>query len=414
MVLRSVTLAIGTLLAAVNSTASVQNAGNMLAEIGVHHIRTRGDIDSTLIRRGSPRGPASTEALTEVEVAGQSRSEAVAAAALSDAIAAAAPASAITTADIAAMLEHEKQMATPAAAATSTNAYADAVLASHPVAYWQLAERTGNKADAQGPACGQDGGVAFGDMCSVAGRILGTPTLGAESLIPSNSNNKAIKFDGRADQEIVIPDSAFINTNDTGYDARTVELWFKAGDLGGINRTIYEEGNAPHSGINIYAREAVAGSVELYMYSWDRGNGEIEYGTPLINPFPIKCTVEKNQPYYAAFVFSGGDLKVSGYIKGPSSASVELCGEMSGLPQLVRLRHHGHGGGNAIIGGVQGTARATGMTVMDGTSHNFIGTIDEVAVYNRALPQTELQSHVAAAGTSSMPAPAPAPAPASA
>ena len=33
-----------------------------------------------------------------------------------------------------------------------------------------------------------------------------------------------------------------------------------------------------------------------------------------------------------------------------------------------------------------------------------------MAVYNRALPQTELQSHVAAAGTPAMPAPAPAPA----
>jgi len=281
---------------------------------------------------------------------------------------------------------------------TTSDAYSKAVLKSKPVAYWQLGELSGNRADAQGPACGQDGGVSFGDPCAIAGNILGTPALGANSLIPSNTNDKAISFDGSSNQEVVIPDSAFLNTNDEGYLARTVELWFEAGDLGGINRTVYEEGNAPHAGLSIYASDSGT-TTELFMYAWDRGNNEVDFGTSLINPDPIRCAIQKDTPYYVALVFSNADLAVTGYIKRPTSNKVELCGKMTGLPKSVKLRHHGHGGGNAIIGGVQGTARATGTTQMDGNSHNFVGTIDEVAVYNRALPESELQAHVIAAST---------------
>lgn len=358
-------VAVTALLAAV-PVAAVQVSGRMVAEIGVNNIQAAAS-QPALIRRDVP---ASKEEKAPAEPQADE-----------------AP----TTSDTA-------DVATTTLAPTTSDAYSKAVLKSKPVAYWQLGDLSGNSADAQGPACGQDGGVSYGDPCAIAGQILGTPTLGANSLIPSNTNDKAISFDGTSNQEVVIPDSAFLNTNDQGYLARTVELWFEAGDLGGINRTVYEEGNAPHCGLSIYASDSGT-TTELFMYAWDRGNNEVEFGTPLVNPNPIRCAIQKDTPYYVALVFSNADLTVTGYIKRPTSNKVELCGQMTGLPTSVKLRHHGHSGGNAIIGGVQGTARATGTTQMDGDSHNFVGTIDEVAVYNRALPERELQAHVSAAST---------------
>lgn len=277
-----------------------------------------------------------------------------------------------------------------------SHAYEEAVQASRPVAYWKLTDRIGNSARADGPACGQDGGIEFGDPCLVDGAIIGNPKLGVTSLISSSTDNLAIEFDGSS--HIVIPDSPYINANDTGYPERTVELWFSAGDLGATNRSIFEEGNAPHSGISIFAQTLGAQGAELSMYLWDRGNGEVDFGNALINPDPIRCQFELNKPVYAALVFSGADMSVTGYIKRPNE-DVTICGKMSDLPTGALLRHHGHGGGNAIIGGIKGTSRTSGLTVIDDTEqHDFVGSIDEVAIYNRALPQSELAQHVTAAG----------------
>lgn len=364
-----------TALLATVPVAAVQVNGRMVAEIGVNNIEAAVS-QPALIRRDVPLSPTAKQTPAEPQAD-----------------------EAPTTSDTADVV-----VVTTTLAPTTSDAYSKAVLKSKPVAYWQLGDLSGNRADAQGPACGQDGGVSFGDPCAIAGRILGTPTLGANSLIPSNTNDKAISFDGSSNQEVVIPDSAFLNTNDQGYLARTIELWFEAGDLGGINRTVYEEGNAPHCGLSIYASDS-GSTTELFMYAWDRGNNEVEFGTTLVNPDPIRCAIQKDTPYYVALVFSNADLTVTGYIKRPTSNKVELCGQMTGLPTSVKLRHHGHMGGNAIIGGVQGTTRATGTTQMDGNSHNFVGTIDEVAVYNRALPKGELQAHVSAAGTPVVAAP---------
>jgi len=59
----------------------------------------------------------------------------------------------------------------PASALT----YEASVLASRPVAYWSLGNIGGGKARGLGAACGQPGGVEFGDPCRVDGNILGTP-----------------------------------------------------------------------------------------------------------------------------------------------------------------------------------------------------------------------------------------------
>lgn len=352
------------------AAAVADDDGRRTAEIGVHHIEAK-EPQSPLMRRQQESNPA-------------------------------------------AMVQPSHKNA----AGTNTDAYKNAVLASKPVAYWKLGDLTGDKADADpdSPACGPDG-TASGDPCAVRGSIHGIPTdpdamLGADSLIYTQQTDKAMQFAGTSDNEIVIPDDEYININDTGYLERTVELWFKADSVSPDGDVIYEEGSANDGGINIYVK-----GDKLYMYAWDRGNNEAnnaEYGTTLVATHPIECAIETGKIYYAAFVFCGGWCSIddkartaSAYIKKPGSSNkVEACGTSMTLPAGARIPHHGESnsanvayGGNAVIGGVKGSTRTSGTTLYNTqTGHNFVGTIDEVAIYNRALPVTELQKHVTAAG----------------
>lgn len=292
---------------------------------------------------------------------------------------------------------------------TSSSAYMDAVLASDPVGYWSMGDVGGGKARGQGRACGQPGGLLFGDPCFVDGAILGSPQM-RSGLVPSNTANQAMLFSGNDNEEVKIPDSHYINTNETGYDQRTVELWFESASIGGINRTIYCEGNEAHSGLSMYVKDDDMGDTRLYMFAWDRGNHENEFGTVLINPAPISCAIEKQKAYYVAMEFNAHNQSFMAWIKHPDSSELELCGITADLPVNVRLRHHGHGGGNAVIGGIHTSSRAAGDAQMVGSSHNFNGIIDEVAIYNRALPKAELIAHIEAASavaTTTKAAPAP-------
>jgi len=134
------------------------------------------------------------------------------------------------------------------------------------------------------------------------------------------------------------------------------------------------------------------------MYMWDRGNNEVDFGTSLINPDPIKCTVKRGVANYLALVYKNTDNKVVGYVRRPGEDVVE-CGEIKDLPFSNLLHHHGHDNHNVVIGGLNigGDTRLSAANIVDGASHGWKGVIDEVAVYNRALPATELQEHVDAA-----------------
>lgn len=283
---------------------------------------------------------------------------------------------------------------------TSSTAYADAVMDSDPVAFWTMGDVGGGRSHGKGRACGQANGLKFGDPCLVDGHIIGAPKLKI-GLVPSNRANKAMEFSGSDNEEVRIPDHELINVDALGYTARTVELWFQSRSPGTINRTIYCEGNEAHSGLNMYVKEDDDGKLRLYMFAWDRGNHDSEFGTTLINPDPISCPIKKDTPYYVAMEFNAPPNKAgsfTGYVKAPNSgAELELCGQLTDIPVNVRLRHHGHGGGNAIIGGIHTSSRASGIVQMLGKTHNFKGRVNDVALYNRALPKEELLRHYNAA-----------------
>lgn len=283
-------------------------------------------------------------------------------------------------------------------AGENSSAYAESVMSSHPIGYWSMADAridqegdvTTVRTSAQGRACGVPGGLAAGDPCLVDGEVQGSPAL-RNGLLPSNGVNKAMNFSGADNEEVVIPDSHWINTDATGYRERTVELWFETDTPGDVNRTLYCEGNEQHSGLSMYVHEDNSLNVWLNMFAWDRGNHDAEFGTTLVNPDPIRCAIQKETPYYVVMEFNGKNHSFTGYIGRPQGG-VELCGRID-IPLNVRLRHHGHGGGNAVIGGINVSSRASGHVEMLADSHNFKGSVDEVAIYNRALNYSEILAH---------------------
>jgi hypothetical protein len=328
--------------------------------------------------------------------------------------------------------------------AAALESYESVVMADKPVAYWSMAhtlpirsqDRTSGtpcdgkeavaKAVAEGESCGIAGGVEFGDPCVVDGAICfsSVDEYGEEAGLLGDASNKATKFTGG--DYVRIPDHPEINTNATGYPFRTVELWFNVEQADGTKRIIFSEGNQHHAGLSMYVAEE-AGTVFLNMFAWDRGIHDTEFGTVDVDmsicPNPIKCEISTGHTYYAVMEFNGEARTFKGYIRRPNTDGTEptLCGEIDQLPVGARLSHHGHGVGNAVIGGIgvcppnatacpssRANGRADGAIVRgqaaDGSdaNSNFIGTIDEVAIYNNIMPMATMKRHLHHGGDTKM------------
>lgn len=281
-----------------------------------------------------------------------------------------------------------------AAGPTNSTAYFDAIMDSDPVGYWTMGSVSDGRVHGKGKACGQPNWDKFGDPCTVDGYVMGGPAE-SDGLLPTNSVAKALHFSGADNEEVKLPDHPMINTDGRGYTTRTVELWFKSEAPGDISRVLYCEGNSVHSGMSMYVKDA-GGKLKLAFYAWDRGNHENEFGTSLVNTQPIGCDIQADKAYYVAMEFDAPNEKFSAWIGGSGDSSdLTLCGQMDNIPVNVMLHHHGHGGGNAVIGGIHTSSREDGSDggKMVGQSHNFKGVIEDVAMYNRAVPLDELQKH---------------------
>ncbi|MFW6164382.1 MAG: hypothetical protein ACODAJ_16555, partial [Planctomycetota bacterium] len=106
-----------------------------------------------------------------------------------------------------------------AGATAAASVYEDAVLDDSPVAYWRL-DDTGatTTADDAGPN-------------NIDSTYTGGFTLEQGSLLPSGEGT-SVAFDGTAQAELRVPDNGAINTSDSGYNNKTVELFFRADAIG--------------------------------------------------------------------------------------------------------------------------------------------------------------------------------------
>ena len=237
------------------------------------------------------------------------------------------------------------------------------ILNGSPDFYYRL---NGNTADS-GP--GNPGGAAS---------LNNGASFGGGALYSNGTGNDSVQFDGVNDR-VRVSDADLINLDDT--TARTVELVFNADDVTG-RQVLYEEG-ANVNGFTIY----LDGDV-LYVTGEDDGGGQ-RWNDVNINSTQISAAdggpvnIIPGQTYHAAFVYDAATDSFSGYLDGVLMNSVGTNGANE-FPS-----HSGDIGIGGVNGGVQFHDGEDGTA----NGYNFAGRISDVAIYNRALDQSELSNH---------------------
>ena len=246
---------------------------------------------------------------------------------------------------------------------TICTGYPAVVLADGPVGYWRLSDAT-DKAINLG-SIGSAIDASYHGATPATGLIWLDPTLGA-------------KFDG-VDDYILIPNHHNIIGAST---AKTIEIWFQTpADLGvgEVNSStqgtymLYEQGDG-FNGLNIFIRAfEVSGEIEYVVMASIAGPGN--YLTRAVGG------IRPGASYHLALVYNAG--RVSVYLNG--NTSFDNANFASSI--------NAHNDGDIRIG-------ANGDSFifwMENTNlHPFIGTIDEVAVYNTALTSQQISAHYSA------------------
>ena len=215
--------------------------------------------------------------------------------------------------------------------------YSKAVMNDHPTAFWRLNESSGtNMSDYAG---------------ELDGTYSGTLTLGAPGII----SDPAVLFGGGLGS---VPYSSLLNPS----GPFTVEFWGRPA--------------AAASGTAVAAQNRAAGRLGYVVYNNFNGQGwEVDLGNAVtVNVFLIGATrVVGGTWYHVAFTYDGGanaTLYVYGYPDATSSNA---------------------GGGNFVPNAT--VPFQIGLRTSGG-AFPFNGTLDEVAFYNYALSQAQLQNHV--------------------
>ncbi len=251
-----------------------------------------------------------------------------------------------------------------------TNRYAAVVMADRPVAYWRLDEGTGSTTavDAAGSF---DGTYTPG---------AGSFTFGVPTGIPAETN-KAVDLAGGA--TVVIPYSIEINPPSGPF---TVEGWFKAASAttgGNDYRTVISSMSNPYgigpTGWLVYQTAA-------NVWSWWPYNGY--YNGVQLND---TATIVPNAWYYLVLTYDGTTFTL--YVNGVAKAS----GQDAGFAQNGNVPSGGAADYNYNYNTTPGLPTGSGaMTIgqrVDNAFGPFLGSVDDVAVYNKALTPLQIQDH---------------------
>jgi Concanavalin A-like lectin/glucanases superfamily len=246
--------------------------------------------------------------------------------------------------------------------------YAKVVMADDPVAYWRLDEPDGSST-ATDAAGSFDGSYSAGS---------GTITYGAPAGIP-HGTNAAVAISGGA--TVQIPYALELNP----WGPFTIEGWFQPASLAA-------NGNDYRTALSSMWNVGGVGPTGWLLYQ--QGNNTwawVPYGGFWASVFLPDTTesVVANQWYYIALTYDGTAFTV--YVNGVARTS----GTYNGFVQ----------NGNVPAGGT-GTyhymydSGGSGPLVLGWRSdvdfNPFAGTMDDVAVYNKALAPQQIQAHYAA------------------
>ncbi len=254
----------------------------------------------------------------------------------------------------------------------------DEILADNPFAYWRFAEPVGSTEAVN---------LGSGD---VPANFDGNVTLGVAG--PAERPNGSAFFDG--DGSLVrVPDSGLINTSNGPWEEKTIELWFNAPDVDvESEQVLYEQGGTTR-GLNIYIREG-----NVFVGGWNRANDDSGMTTPWISGeddptggnLYLSTPIEDRTTYHVALVLDGDTAGMEGTLSGYLNG--ELFGEKTGVGQIF---NHGDDVG---IGGMD-TSTFFDSGGVSGDGNFFRGAIDEVALYNVALPADRIAARYAARDT---------------
>jgi hypothetical protein len=215
--------------------------------------------------------------------------------------------------------------------------YPSAIIGDHPVSYWRLDETSGT--------------IAGDQTVANPGTYVGSPTLGAASLVPGEPANSAVGFNGTT-SDVRVGQAGTLNLTST----LSLEAWIKPTSLppAGSLASIVAK---PQS----YALQLDGPLLELTV---------VESGLRMRVQAPAG-TIVAGKAYYVVGTFDGTTERL--YVNGAQVASVALGGSA-----------------DLSIGGLY-------IAAWDGTKEFFAGTIDEAAVYSKALSATQVTAHYAAA-----------------
>eukprot|EP00928_Gymnodinium_smaydae_P043101 TRINITY_DN28958_c0_g2_i1.p1 TRINITY_DN28958_c0_g2~~TRINITY_DN28958_c0_g2_i1.p1 ORF type:complete len:343 (-),score=101.61 TRINITY_DN28958_c0_g2_i1:75-1103(-) len=257
--------------------------------------------------------------------------------------------------------------------------YAMSVLDDEPLAYWRLNEEQGSSV--VNHATSELSKRGLGSVAD--GTLVGAVVLKTASLLDGDPD-KSMDFMG-SDEEgemQVRMKSCELNEYEEPLEKRTVELWFKANSVReGEAQILFEEGTST-AGISIFmeSHSDDIGKAVLGMSSWSNAT----WGSLVVRSSPNTHPIRLGVRHHAVFVHSGNaatpaDGEIIGYLDGSLFAEADGAGSIPAHEEGV------------VLAGMQGSTRVGGEEVVAGGSFN--GTIDEVAVYNKALPANRIQVH---------------------
>jgi RHS repeat-associated protein len=232
--------------------------------------------------------------------------------------------------------------------AADAQTYSASVLADAPVSHWRLGETSGTTAADEN-----------GTNSANPGTYQNNPTLGAASLLATETTNKAVSFDGTNDS-VKVPDSASLRLT----SSLSLEAWIKPTSLPATGQfaSILTKGES---------------------YS-------LQFNGPKLEFTIIQSGVRKRLQAPSGAIVAGQTYHVVGTYDGTTQ----------------RLYVNGSLVAGAALSGAASTS-SEGLYVgsWDGTEEFFKGTIDDPAVYNTALNGTRVAVHYEAGSGKAAPPP---------
>ncbi|MEI6342115.1 MAG: LamG-like jellyroll fold domain-containing protein [Verrucomicrobiota bacterium] len=256
--------------------------------------------------------------------------------------------------------------------------YTDEILADRPVRFWPLDESTGVSATSLA--------AVLDSATTATAAYINAPRLGVAGLVPNLAQGTAVQLTATNSQRLTVPNGSDLNDNVGPWAKRTIQFWFRAHSVPAIHATglaatagLWEEGGANRSlGIYLWRDPANTNPNEADLILNAVNNvadgGGSPFGPPADAPVFAQARITVGVTYHVVAVFDGDPTGFSGelilYLNGVEASRA------TGLGQLF---NH-----TADIQVGRGNARTHDNN--NGDWGFFDGVIDEIAIFNSAIP----------------------------